>query len=108
MRDLGSDEMPDPNPSANRIPIPDPGTRLKLRLYRRLIDQHDRDVVFDRVHALALSALERRAVLHQLNLGLAVRAGKYLEQFLIDRHERLHFSRERFGLYHLRLRPQGA
>ena len=68
--------------------IPDPGsrtpTRNDLRLYRRLVDQHDRDVVLDRIHALALSTFERRAVLDELDLGLAVRAGEYLDQELLE------------------------
>jgi hypothetical protein len=52
----------------------------------RLVQQHDGDVVLDRVDALALSALERGAVLDELDLRLAVRAGENLEQFRVNRH----------------------
>src|SRR4051812_39421373 len=47
-----------------------------LWLYRCLVDQHDRDVVFDGVDALAAAAFERGAVLDEVNLRLAVRAGQ--------------------------------
>ena len=59
---------------------------LSLRLDGGLDDQHDRDVVFDWIHALALVALQRGAVLDELHLGLAVGAGQNLEQFRIDGH----------------------
>ena len=51
-----------------------------------LVQQHDGDVVLDRIDALALTAFQRGAVLDELNLGLAVGAGQYLEQFRIDGH----------------------
>lgn len=56
------------------------------RLYRRLVQQHDRNIVLDGVDALALGALERRPVLDEVDLRLAVGTGKYLEQFRIHRH----------------------
>src|SRR5512145_3314081 len=58
------------------------------RFDRGLVQQHDRNVVLDRIHALALAALERAAVLHEIDLGLAVRAGQDLEQFGVYGHRR--------------------
>ena len=55
-----------------------------LELDRGFVDEHDRDVVLDRIDALALRALERRAVLHEIDLRLAVRARQNLEQLRID------------------------
>ena len=52
----------------------------------RFVDQHHRNVVFDRIDALAGGALERRAVLDERHRRLAVGAGENLEQFWIDRH----------------------
>jgi hypothetical protein len=49
---------------------------VHLRFYRRLVNQHHRDIVFDRIHTMALIALERRAVFDQFDRGLAVRARK--------------------------------
>ena len=53
---------------------------------RGLIDQHHGDVVLDRVHPVALIALERRTILDQCDRCLTVRARKYFEQFSIDGH----------------------
>ncbi len=59
---------------------------VHLRFYRRLVNQHHRDIVLDRIHTMALVALERRAVLDQFDRGLAVRARKDFKEFGIDRH----------------------
>ena len=55
-------------------------------LDRRLVDQHHRDVVLDRIHAVTGAALQRLAVLHQRDRRLARRAGEDFEQFSIDWH----------------------
>ena len=55
---------------------------------RRLVDQHHRNVVLDRIHAVTRSALERLSVLHQRDRRLARRAGEDFEQFSVDWHGR--------------------
>ena len=56
------------------------------RFDRRLVEQHDRNVVLDRKHSFALRALERRAVFDELDFRLAVRAREDFEQLWIDGH----------------------
>jgi hypothetical protein len=53
------------------------------RLDGGLVEQHDGDVVPDRVHAFALPALECGSVLDEVDLRLAVRAGKDFQEFRI-------------------------
>jgi hypothetical protein len=57
-----------------------------LRLDRRLVDQHHRDVVFDGIDAAALVALKRGPVIHELNGRLARGADENFEELGIDRH----------------------
>src|ERR1700704_2224172 len=59
---------------------------LTFGLNSGFVDQHDRDVVLDRVDPVALAALERRTVLDELYRGLAVRARKDFEQLGVDWH----------------------
>lgn len=61
-------------------------------LYRGFIYQHDRYVVFDRIDAPALRALQRGAALDELDLRLAVGARQNLEQLRIDRHMTDYYS----------------
>src|SRR5262245_28129859 len=65
-------------PSCSRSRRPSLGfhARALLAVDRGFLGQHDRDVVADRVHALALTATEARAVLHDLHRRLAHRAGQ--------------------------------
>src|SRR5687767_9557946 len=58
----------------------------RLRLDRRLVYQHNRDVVLDGIHTMARPALERRAVLDEGDRRLAVGAGEDFEQFCVDWH----------------------
>src|SRR5688572_15083108 len=55
-------------------------------LYRRLVDQHHRNVVPDGVHAFALVALEGGAVVDEFYRGLAVGTGQDFQQFGVDGH----------------------
>ena len=59
---------------------------MRLFLDGRFVDQHDRNVVLDRIDALARAAFERRAVLDERHRRLAMGTGKNVEQFLINRH----------------------
>src|SRR3954463_11692501 len=52
----------------------------------RFVDEHHGDVILDWIHAPALRALQRGAVLDELDLRLAVGARQDLEQLRID-HE---------------------
>ncbi len=52
-----------------------------LRLDRGLIDQHDRDIVLDRIDAVALGALQTLGILSVLERLLAGRADQDFEQF---------------------------
>src|SRR6267378_3675199 len=56
------------------------------RLNRGLVDEHHRNVIFDRIDALAGLTLERRAVFDQLHWCFAVGARENLEQFGIHGH----------------------
>lgn len=49
---------------------------------RRLIDQHNGDIIFDRVYAPALRAFERIPFWHYRSF--TERAHQYIEQFLVD------------------------
>jgi hypothetical protein len=55
-------------------------------LNRGLIDQHHGNVVLDRIHTIALRALQCCAVLHERHRCFAVGARENLEQFRVDRH----------------------
>src|SRR5262249_58427554 len=50
------------------------------------VDEHDGNVVLDRIHTLARGTFERGSVLHERDRRFTVRAGENLEQLLIDRH----------------------
>ena len=57
-----------------------------LWLDRGFVDQHDRDVVLDRIHPVAPFALQRRLTVHEHDRRLAAGTGKNLEQFGVDAH----------------------
>src|SRR6266404_7601 len=57
-----------------------------MRLNLRLIDQHDRNVVLDGIHAVAFLALQPGLVRFKMYGRFALRADKYFQQFLADRH----------------------
>ena len=61
---------------------------MVLWLDGRLVDQHDGDVVFNRVNALAGAAFERRAVFHESDRRFTVWTRENFEQFRVDRHAR--------------------
>ena len=52
----------------------------------RFIDQHDRNVVLDRIHTFARGALQRSSVFDERDRRLAVRTGENFEQFRVDGH----------------------
>src|SRR5262249_37715420 len=52
------------------------------------VEEHDRNVVLDRVHTFARCTLQRCAVLHEHDRRFAVGTRKNLEQLRIDRHAR--------------------
>jgi len=54
--------------------------------YCGLVDQHDRDIVVDRVAAMTLVAPERGTVLHEPHGRLAFRTHQNLEERRIDSH----------------------
>src|SRR5579884_524300 len=53
----------------------------------RFIDQHDRDVVADGIHPMALDAFEAAAIGAKLEVGLAQRADEDIQQILADGHD---------------------
>lgn len=55
-------------------------------LDRRLVNEHDRDVILDQVNALARSALQCGAVVDQGDRRLAVGARQNVKEFRIDSH----------------------
>jgi hypothetical protein len=55
-----------------------------LALHLRLVDEHDGNVVLDRIHPVALGALEPGAVVHEADRLQAFRADENLEQCRID------------------------
>jgi hypothetical protein len=63
-----------------------PATDDRLFFYRRLVNQHDGDIVLDGIHTVALIALECGAVFHQFDRSLTVGARENFEEFGIDRH----------------------
>src|SRR5262245_9387653 len=69
-----------------------PNSRFDLRL----VDEHDRNVVLDRVDALTGAALQACTVLDHRNRGLAVWARQNFKQFRVDRHDPKYMSRARF------------
>src|SRR6185503_8862151 len=58
----------------------------RFRLNRGFVDEHDRDVVLDRIDTVTGGALERGAVFHELHRGLAVGTRENFEQLCVDRH----------------------
>lgn len=58
-----------------------------LVLDARFVDQHDWNVVLDRIDALTGPALERRAVLHEGDGRFAARTRQNVEQIGVDRHD---------------------
>jgi hypothetical protein len=59
----------------------------KLRFDGGLVDEHHRNIVLDRIHPVALIALERRVILYEFDGRFAARTGENREQFGIDGHE---------------------
>src|SRR5688572_5446828 len=55
-------------------------------LYRRLVDQHHRNIVPDGVHALALVALQGGVIVDELYRRFAVGTGQDFQQFGVDGH----------------------
>ena len=51
-----------------------------------LVNEHDWNVVFDRIHTLTSTALQRRAVVDERDRCFAVGTGENLEQFRVDGH----------------------
>src|SRR5688572_13779121 len=64
-------------------------TNRLLLLDGGLVDQHDGDVVLDRIHTMALSAFQRAAVLDEADRRFAVGTREDFQQFRIERHRRL-------------------
>src|SRR4051812_28405674 len=60
------------------------------------VDEHGRDVIFDRVDALAGRALQCGAVLHDGDRRFTVRTGENLQQLGVDRHARDYMTPLRF------------
>lgn len=60
-----------------------------------LFYQHHRNVVFNRVDAVALVAFEPGAVFDELDRGLAGRTGENLEQLRVDGHDKTNYNRFR-------------
>src|SRR5207249_5156460 len=58
-----------------------------LLLNGRFVDEHHRNVVLDRVDAVAGIAFQARPVLHQHDRRFAVRTRKNFKEFGIERHE---------------------
>ena len=50
------------------------------------VDEHDGNVVLDGIHPVARVALQPRAVVHEHDRRLAVRARKNFEEFSVERH----------------------
>ena len=57
-----------------------------LLLYGRFIDQHDRNVIADRVNPPASGAFETGAIGLQLEIRLVQRTHKNIKEFFADRH----------------------
>ena len=74
--------------SVRTLPVEpvEPLEPLELVLDCCLVDQHHRDVVLDRVDAVAGAALQRLAIFHQRDGSLARWTGKDFEQFSINWH----------------------
>jgi hypothetical protein len=64
-----------------------PPTAYHLRFDGGLVDEHHRNIVSYRIHTIALTALESRAVLDERHGRFALGTGEYFEQFGIDRHD---------------------
>ena len=52
----------------------------------RFVNQHHRNVITNRIDALALGAFQPAAIRLQFDFSLARGAGKYLQQILTNRH----------------------
>ena len=59
-----------------------------FRLNGCFVDQHDRNVILNRIHPVARAALQRSAALHQLDGSLAVGTRQNFEQLGVDGHAR--------------------
>jgi hypothetical protein len=66
-------------------------TVIGLRLNGRLVFEHDRDVIPDRIDALALHAFQSAAIFFKQHFGLADRTNQNFEQFFADGHETASF-----------------
>jgi hypothetical protein len=55
-------------------------------LNRRLVHQHDGNVILDRVDAVTFLASQSRVILHEPDRGLALRTHQNLEESGIDGH----------------------
>jgi len=51
-----------------------------------LIDQHDGNIIPDRIEAMTLQAAQAAAIGFQFQISPAGRANQYLQQFRTDRH----------------------
>src|SRR6476660_1717613 len=74
-------------------------SRMRCRsvvLGGRRVDEHDRDVIFNRIDALAGRALQRCAVLHDSNRRFTVWTGENLQQLGVYRHARDYMTPLRF------------
>ena len=78
----GEDHVPD-QPQADE----EDSQPLELFLDRRLVDQHYRYVVLDRIHAVARSAFQRGAILDECHGRLARRARQDFEELCVNGHE---------------------
>src|ERR1700739_782761 len=81
--------------SATRAPDGSRSRRLSTRLFfdASFVDQHHGNVVANRVHSLALNALEAVLVLLQLDRRFAQRADENLQQILANGHDKVQSSR---------------
>ena len=57
-----------------------------LRFNLGFVDEHHRNIVLDRVDAVALAALQALAVRRDLDGGLVQRANENIKQFLANSH----------------------
>lgn len=62
--------------------------KSSIRVDRGLVQEHDRNVVLDRIHAPAARTLERFSLRHYRNL--AFRTDQNIEQFFVDHVGILH------------------
>lgn len=76
--------------------------RRLLRFYSSNINQHDGDIVLDRIHAAALNAFQATSILFQNDRFLADGTDKHVEQILGNHSFQLY---RRFHSSGGRLRP---